>query len=85
MLVKAVRGIYPKSFSCLAMILFMTGLKCIVNMINEEKEAKRIKNYKKLPMGIAMAMFPMMFKKHLKIIHLLSPSHLKITQSFQLL
>ena len=66
MLVKAVRGIYPKSFSCLAMIIFMAGMKCMVNMINEEKEAKRIKKYKKLPMGIAMAMFPMMFKKHLK-------------------
>ncbi|MBE5877416.1 MAG: hypothetical protein E7290_11080 [Lachnospiraceae bacterium] len=35
-------------------------------MINEEKEEKRVAKYKKMPMGIAMAMFPMMFKPHLK-------------------
>ena len=41
------------------------GMKCLVNMINEEKEAARIEKYKKMPMKLAMAMFPLMFRPHL--------------------
>lgn len=61
-----VSGLLLTSTASFSTELKFEGMKCIVNMINEEKEAKRIKKYKKLPMGIAMAMFPMMFKKHLK-------------------
>lgn len=61
-----VSGLLLTSTASFSTALKFEGMKCIVNMINEEKEAKRVKKYKKMPMGIAMAMFPMMFKKHLK-------------------
>lgn len=61
-----VRGLLLTSTASFSTDLKFEGMKCIVNMLNEEKEAKRVKKYKKMPMGIAMAMFPMMFKKHLK-------------------
>ncbi len=60
-----VSGLLLTSTASFSTALKFEGMKCIVNMINEEKEAKRVKKYKKMPMGIAMAMFPMMFKKHL--------------------
>ena len=61
-----VSGLLLTSTASFSTDLTFEGMKCIVNMINEEKEAMRVKKYKKMPMGIAMAMFPMMFKKHLK-------------------
>ena len=61
-----VSGLLLTSTASFSTALKFEGMKCIVNMINEEKEAKRVKKYKKMPMGIAMAMFPMMFKKHLQ-------------------
>lgn len=41
-------------------------MQCIVNMINEEKEKKRVAKYNKMPVKLAVAMFPLMFKPHLK-------------------
>lgn len=61
-----VSGLLLTSTASFSTALKFEGMKCIVNMINEEKEARRVKKYKKMPMGIAMAMFPMMFKKHLQ-------------------
>ena len=61
-----VSGLLLTSTASFSTDLKFEGMKCLVNMINEEKEDKRVKKYQKMPMGIAMAMFPMMFKKHLK-------------------
>lgn len=61
-----VSGLLLTSTASFSTELTFEGMKCIVNMINEEKEEKRVAKYKKMPMGIAMAMFPMMFKPHLK-------------------
>lgn len=61
-----VSGLLLTSTASFSTDLTFEGMKCIVNMINEEKEAKRVEKYKKMPMGIAMAMFPLMFKPHLK-------------------
>ena len=61
-----VSGLLLTSTASFSTDLTFEGMKCMVNMINEEKEAKRVKKYKRMPMGLAMAMFPMMFKKHLK-------------------
>ena len=61
-----VSGLLLTSTASFSTELTFAGMKCIVNMINEEKEAKRVKKYKKMPMGLVMAMFPMMFKTHLK-------------------
>ncbi len=61
-----VSGLLLTSTASFSTELKFEGMKCIVNMINEEKEAKRVKKYEKMPMGIVMAIFPMMFKKHLQ-------------------
>lgn len=61
-----VSGLILTSTASFSSELTFEGMKCIVNMINEEKEEKRVKKYRKMPMGLAMAMFPMMFKPHLK-------------------
>lgn len=61
-----VSGLLLTSTASFSTDLTFQGMECIVNMINEEKEAKRVKKYKKMPMGIVMAMFPVMFKPHLK-------------------
>lgn len=61
-----VSGLLLTSTASFSNELTFEGMKCIVNMINEEKEEKRVAKYEKMPMGIAMAMFPMMFKPHLK-------------------
>lgn len=79
-----VGGLLLTSTASFSTDLTFEGMKCIVNMINEEKEAKRIKKYRKMPMGIAMAMFPLVFKPHLngdrnvyktikEMIHILKP------------
>ena len=61
-----VSGLLLTSTASFSTELTFAGMKCIVNMINEEKEEKRAEKYRKMPMGLAMAMFPMMFKPHLK-------------------
>lgn len=61
-----VSGLLLTSTASFSTDLTFQGMECIVDMINEEKEAKRVKKYKKMPMGIVMAMFPVMFKPHLK-------------------
>ncbi|MBQ7875626.1 MAG: alpha/beta hydrolase [Oscillospiraceae bacterium] len=61
-----VSGLLLTSTASFSTDLTFSGMKCIVNMINEEKEEKRIKKYKRMPVKIAMAMFPLMFKPHLK-------------------
>lgn len=79
-----VSGLLLTSTASFSTDLSFEGMQCIVNMINEEKELKRVKKYKKMPLGIVMAMFPMMFKPHLKgdkkaykaikeLIHILKP------------
>lgn len=79
-----VSGLLLTSTASFSTELKFEGMKCIVNMIDEEKEAKRVRKYKKIPMGIVMAIFPLMFKKHLKgnkqayqaikeLIHILRP------------
>lgn len=60
-----VNGLLLTSTASFSTELSFAGMKCIVNMINEEKEENRIKKYKRMPMGLVMAAFPMMFKKHL--------------------
>ena len=61
-----VSGLLLTSTASFSQELTFEGMKCIVNMINEEKEAKRVAKYKKMPMQLVMAAFPMMFKPHLK-------------------
>lgn len=61
-----VDGLILTSTASFSLELTFEGMKCIVNMINEEKEAKKIKKFKKMPTGIAIALFPLMFKPHLK-------------------
>lgn len=61
-----VNGLLLTSTASFSTELTFEGMKCLVNMINEEKEEKRAAKYKKMPMKLAMAMFPMMFKPHLK-------------------
>jgi len=61
-----VSGLLLTSTASFSTELAFDGMQCIVNMINQEKEEQRIKKYKKMPMKLAMAMFPMMFKPHLK-------------------
>lgn len=61
-----VTGLLLTSTASFSTELTFAGMKCLVNMINGEKEAKRVAKYKKMPMKLAMAMFPMMFKQHLK-------------------
>lgn len=61
-----VNGLLLTSTASFSTELTFEGMKCLVNMINEEKEAKRVAKYKKMPMRLAMATFPMMFKPHLK-------------------
>ncbi|MBQ7919335.1 MAG: alpha/beta hydrolase [Lachnospiraceae bacterium] len=63
---EVVSGLLLTSTASFSTELTFAGMKCIVNMINEEKEEKRVRKYKKMPMGLAMAMFPMMFKPHLQ-------------------
>ena len=61
-----VDGLILTSTASFSTDLTFDGMKCLVNMINEEKEAKKIKKFEKMPMHLAMVMFPMMFKPHLK-------------------
>lgn len=61
-----VDGLILTSTASFSTDLTFAGMKCLVNMINEEKEAKKIKKFERMPMRLAMAMFPMMFKPHLK-------------------
>lgn len=61
-----VSGLLLTSTASFSTEITFDGMQCIVNMINEEKEKQRVKKYKKMPMKLAMAMFPMMFKPHLK-------------------
>lgn len=61
-----VSGLLLTSTASFSTDITFEGMKCIVNMINEEKEEKRVHKYKRMPMGIVMAMFPLMFKQHLK-------------------
>lgn len=61
-----VSGLLLTSTASFSTELTFAGMKCLVNMVNEEKEAKRVAKYKKMPMRLAMATFPMMFKPHLK-------------------
>ncbi len=61
-----VSGLLLTSTASFSTDITFEGMKCLVNMINEEKEEKRVKKYKKMPMGIVMAMFPLIFKQHLK-------------------
>ena len=60
-----VSGLLLTSTASFSTDLTFAGMKCLVNMINEEKEAARIEKYKKMPMKLAMAMFPLMFRPHL--------------------
>ena len=62
---EVVSGLLLTSTASFSTELSFAGMKCIVNMINEEKEENRINKYKKMPMKLVMAAFPMMFKKHL--------------------
>lgn len=61
-----VNGLILTSTASFSTDLKFEGMKCLVNMINEEKEERRAKKYKKMPMKLAMSMFPLMFKPHLK-------------------
>ncbi|MBQ7986718.1 MAG: alpha/beta hydrolase, partial [Clostridia bacterium] len=60
-----VSGLLLTSTASFSTDFTFAGMKCLVNMINEEKEAARIEKYQKMPMKLAMAMFPLMFKPHL--------------------
>lgn len=60
-----VNGLLLTSTASFSTDLTFAGMKCLVNMINEDKEARRAKKYRKMPMKLAMAMFPLMFKPHL--------------------
>lgn len=61
-----VDGLLLTSTASFSTELTFSGMQCLVNMINEEKEARRVKKYKKMPMRLSVAMFPMMFKPYLK-------------------
>ena len=59
-------GLLLTSTASFSTELNFAGMQCLVNMINPEKEEKRVRKYRKIPVKLAMAMFPMMFKPHLK-------------------
>ena len=61
-----VNGLLLTSTASFSTELTFEGMQCMVNMINEKKEKKRIAKYKKMPMKMSMALFPLMFKPHLK-------------------
>ena len=61
-----VGGLLLTSTASFSTDLTFEGMQCLVNMINAEKEEKRVKKYQKMPVKLAMAMFPLMFKPHLK-------------------
>lgn len=61
-----VSGLLLTSTASFSTDLTFEGMQCLVNMINPEKEEKRVKKYQKMPVKLAMAMFPLMFKPHMK-------------------
>lgn len=61
-----VSGLLLTSTASFSTDLTFEGMQCLVNMINPEKEESRVSKYQKMPVKLAMAMFPLMFKPHMK-------------------
>ena len=61
-----VSGLLLTSTASFSTDLAFEGMQCRVNMINQQKEEGRVKKYQKMPVKLAMAMFPLMFKPHMK-------------------
>lgn len=61
-----VKGLILTSTATLTPNLRFEGMQCLVRMVNEEKEQKNIKKYKKIPISLMPALMGLVFKKHLK-------------------
>ena len=61
-----VRGLILTSTASMSNNIRFEGMRCLVNMFGEEKEAKNIKTYKKFPMSLLPVIMNLAFKKHLK-------------------
>ena len=61
-----VSGLLLTSTASFSTDLTFKGMQCLVNMINQEKEERNAKKYQKMPVKIAIMLFPLMFKPHLK-------------------
>ena len=61
-----VSGLLLTSTASFSTNLTFEGMQCLVNMINQEKEEKNVRKYQKMPVKLAMMLFPFMFKPHLK-------------------
>ncbi|MCM1087582.1 MAG: alpha/beta hydrolase [Lachnoclostridium sp.] len=61
-----VKGLILTSTASMTPALRFEGMECLVRMLNEEKEKKNIKKFKKLPLSILPALMNLAFKKHLK-------------------
>lgn len=63
---EVVKGLLLTSTASLSNDIGFEGMKCLVGMINEEKEQKRLKMYQRFPLGLLPAMMKLAFKKHTK-------------------
>lgn len=63
---EVVKGLLLTSTASLSNDLRFEGMECLARMLNEEKEQKRYKMYKKFPMFLLPVMMNLAFKKHLK-------------------
>ena len=61
-----VNGLLLTSTASFSTDLTFEGMQCLVNMINPEKEESRVRKYQKMPVKLAIAMFPLMFKPYMK-------------------
>ena len=63
---EVVKGLILTSTASLSNDIRFEGMECFVGMINEKKEQKRYKTYKKFPMFLLPVMMNLAFKKYLK-------------------
>lgn len=63
---EVVKGLILTSTASLSNDIGFDGMECFSKMINEEKEKKRLKTYKKFPMFLLPVMMNFAFKKYLK-------------------
>ncbi|MCM1524963.1 MAG: alpha/beta hydrolase [Ruminococcus sp.] len=62
----AVKGLILTSTASMTPDLRFEGMKCLVRMLDEEKEKKNIKKFGKLPLSLMPVIMNLAFKKHLK-------------------
>lgn len=61
-----VKGLILTSTASLSNDISFEGMECLTKMLNERKEQKRYKTYKRFPMFLLPIMMNLAFKKHLK-------------------